>query len=115
MFRMAWRSRCVFSTSAMRTWPSPCSPKPRPGATATLARASSSLENSTLPSEAYFGGIGAQANMDPSGHGMSHPACASPLISTSRRSRYNVRICSTQSCGPVSAAAAATWIGVKAP
>ena len=60
-------------------------------------------------------GNGAHANIEPSGHGISHPADARPLISTSRRSRYTPRICSTQSCGPVSAVTAATWIGVKAP
>ena len=29
--RAAWRMRCSFSTSAMRTYSSPCSPKPMPG------------------------------------------------------------------------------------
>ena len=31
MLRAAWRMRCSFSTKAMRTWPSPFSPKPAPG------------------------------------------------------------------------------------
>src|SRR5206468_11113017 len=52
IFRTACRSRCVFSTSAIRTWLSPYSPKPIPGATATLARESKSLLNPTDPSEA---------------------------------------------------------------
>ena len=34
---------------------------------------------------------------------------------TSRRLWYLRRISSTQSCGPSSAAMAATWIGVKVP
>jgi len=51
MFRTACLSRSRFSTGAMRTWPSPYSPKPRPGATATLASASSSFENSTMMAE----------------------------------------------------------------
>ena len=40
-----------------------------------------------------------------------------PKLSTSasRRLLYMARISSTHSCGPFSAAAAATWIGVKAP
>src|SRR6185312_11934318 len=49
MLRVAWRMRCTFSTRAMRTWPSPYSPNPTPGATATSAFSSSCLENSRLP------------------------------------------------------------------
>ena len=49
MLRAAWRMRCSFSTSAMRTKPSPRSPNPVPGDTATSAFSTSSLENSTLP------------------------------------------------------------------
>src|SRR6185295_13712264 len=37
MPRTAWRRRCSFSISAMRTWSSPYSPKPTPGATAIFA------------------------------------------------------------------------------
>eukprot|EP01037_Dinobryon_pediforme_P006024 gene6023-6097_t len=115
MLRSAWRSRCVFSTRAMRTWVSPCSPKPMPGATATRAFSSSSLLNPTLPRCAKRSGIGAQANIEPSGLGTIQPAACSPRISTSRRSRYSSRISVTQSCGPFSAAVAAIWIGAKAP
>ena len=49
MLRAAWRMRCSFSTSAIRTYPSPCSPKPTPGETATSAFSTRSVENSTLP------------------------------------------------------------------
>ena len=47
--------------------------------------------------------------------GMSQPARAK--LSTRHRGARGrwQRISSTQSCGPLSAAAAATWIGVKAP
>ena len=40
--------RCSFSTSAMRTKPSPYSPKPIPGETATSAFSTSSVEFSTI-------------------------------------------------------------------
>ncbi len=43
MLRAAWRMRWRFSTSAMRTWPSPYSPNPMPGETATLASAQQHL------------------------------------------------------------------------
>src|SRR6266581_4812353 len=46
----AWRRRCSFSISAMRTWSSPWSPKPMPGATAILAPSSRRLVNSIEPS-----------------------------------------------------------------
>jgi len=85
MLRAAWRMRCSFSTSAMRTWPSPYSPKPMPGATATLASLNSSLENSSEPRSANASGIGAQANMLAAGLGTAQPAAASDEIRTSRR------------------------------
>jgi len=47
--------------SAMRTKPSPRSPKPVPGDTATSAFSTRSLENSTLPSVLNGSGIGDQA------------------------------------------------------
>src|SRR5262249_38085425 len=62
--RAAWRMRCSFSTSAMRTKPSPRSPKPVPGDTATSAFSTRSFENSTLPSTWNGSGIGAQANIE---------------------------------------------------
>ena len=49
MLRTAWRIRCRFSTSARRTWPSPYSPKPMPGETATLASSSRSLLKASEP------------------------------------------------------------------
>src|SRR5436309_4651045 len=74
MLRVACRKRWRFSTSAMRTNPSPYSPKPEPGETATLARSSSSFEKPRLPSLRNSSGIGAQANIVPPGAGMSQPA-----------------------------------------
>ena len=53
-------------------------------------------------------GIGAQANIVAAGLGTSQPAALKLSIKTSRRSRYNWRISSTQSCGPFKAAVAAT-------
>src|SRR6202012_5924253 len=46
--RAAWRIRCSFSTSAIRTEPSPCSPKPMPGETATSAFSINRVENSMV-------------------------------------------------------------------
>ena len=66
---MACRMRCLFSTMAMRTCASPCSPKPMPGDTATLACVSRSLEKASEPSSANALGIGAQANMMADGAG----------------------------------------------
>jgi len=43
MFRMACRSRCSFSTRAIRIYPSPFSPNARPGAIATSAWSISSI------------------------------------------------------------------------
>ena len=40
---------------------------------------------------------------------ISSPAAVSAATATSRRRRYASRISATQSCGPVSAASAATW------
>src|SRR5262245_60035394 len=65
--RAACLMRCSFSTSAMRTCASPYSPKPTPGATATLACSSSSFENRSEPSGRKASGIGAQANIDAGG------------------------------------------------
>ena len=77
--------RCSFSTSAMRTKPSPRSPKPVPGETATSAFSTSSVENSTLPSVWNGSGIGAQANIDARGAGTCQPARPKLSTSTSRR------------------------------
>src|SRR5690606_32541447 len=81
--RTAWRTRCSFSTRPKRTKPSPYSPKPIPGATATSASVSSSLEKASEPSGARSGGSGAQANIVAGGLGTCQPAAASPSISTS--------------------------------
>jgi hypothetical protein len=77
--------RCSFSTSAMRTYPSPYSPKPVPGDTATSAFSTRSVENSTLPRVWNGSGIGAQANMEARGDGIIQPARAKDSTSTSRR------------------------------
>src|ERR1700751_2448918 len=58
----------------MRTKPSPYSPKPTPGDTATLARSSSSFEKARLPMPRYSAGTGAQANIDAAGGGTSPQA-----------------------------------------
>jgi ammonium transporter, Amt family len=87
VFRAACRSRCSFSTSAIRTWPSPSSPKPTPGATATCASASRRLANSIEPIGRKASGIGAHANMLASGGGMSQPA--RPKLET-RQSRRDL-------------------------
>src|SRR4029079_16435973 len=85
MLRAACRMRCSFSTSAMRTKPSPRSPKPVPGDTATSAFSTSSLENSTLSRLLNGSGIGDQANIEALGGGTSHPARPKLSTSTSRR------------------------------
>src|SRR6185369_2371048 len=85
MLRAAWRIRCSFSTSAMRTKPSPRSPKPVPGETATSAFSTSSFENSTLPMSRNGSGIGDQANIDAVGGGTSQPARLKLSTITSRR------------------------------
>ena len=74
MLRAACRMRCSFSTSAIRTKPSPCSPKPMPGETATSAFSTSSVENSTLPRPGKLPGMGVHANIEARGGGMSQPA-----------------------------------------
>src|SRR5437870_6898291 len=74
MLRVAWRRRWRFSTRAMRTKPSPYSPKPIPGDTATLARSSKSFEKARLPMPRYSAGTGAQANIEAAGGGTSQPA-----------------------------------------
>src|SRR5690606_40771940 len=53
MLRAAWRMRCSFSTSASRTYWSPYSPNPTPGATATPVSSIRSLANSSEPRCAY--------------------------------------------------------------
>ena len=85
ILRTAWRSRWLFSTRAMRTKPSPCSPNPSPGDTATLALIRSCLANSIEPASRKRSGTGAQANMEASGAGISQPAAAMLFTSTSRR------------------------------
>src|SRR6266404_5247335 len=85
ILRTAWRMRCLFSTRAMRTWASPCSPKPMPGETATWAWVSISLEKASDPSSANAAGIGAQANMLADGAGRFQPAVAALLV---RRARF---------------------------
>src|SRR4029079_13954897 len=85
MLHAACRMRCSFSTSAMRTNPSPRSPKPVPGDTATSAFSTRSLENSTLPRPLNGSGIGDQANIEAAGGGTSHPARPKLSTSTSRR------------------------------
>jgi hypothetical protein len=77
--------RCSFSTSAMRTKPSPYSPKPIPGETAMSAFSTRSLENSTLPRLLNGSGIGDQANIEARGDGTSQPARLKLSTSTSRR------------------------------
>jgi hypothetical protein len=73
------------------------------------------LADAIEPSGRKASGIGAQANIDASGEGISHPA--RPKLSTrqSRLALYSRRFAPTMSCGPLSAAVAATWIGVNAP
>src|SRR3984893_1810001 len=87
MLRVAWRRRWRFSTRAIRTKPSPYSPQPIPGDTATLARSSSNFEKARLPIARKAEGIGAQANIVASGSGIGHPAWRKPSTSTSRRAR----------------------------
>src|SRR4029453_3964578 len=60
MPRTAWRMRWRFSISAKRTEPSPVSPEPTPGDTATCASTSSRLLNSSDPMPRSGSGIGAQ-------------------------------------------------------
>ena len=95
--RAAWRRRCSFSTRAMRTKPSPSSPKPTPGATATWASVSSRLENSIAPRLWKRSGIGAQANIEACGTGISQPARPKHSTSTSRRLLVERRGC-TRRC-----------------
>src|SRR5512141_2143836 len=85
--RIACRIRCSFSTSANRTNPSPCSPKPTPGETATLAFVRSSFENSTEPISRNGSGIGAHTNIVPLGFSNSHPMRANPSTRQSLRFR----------------------------
>ena len=101
--------------SAKRTCPSPYSPKPIPGDTDTFALASTCFVNSSEPSARYAWGIFAHTYMDAFGTSTGHPASSRPLHSTSRRAWYLAAICATQSCGPSSAAMAATWMGVNVP
>ena len=58
-----------------------------PGATATPASVSSRLANSIDPRSRNGSGIGAQANIDACGGGMSQPARPKHSTSTSRRLR----------------------------
>jgi hypothetical protein len=55
--RSACRVRSSFSISENRTCPSPWSPNPTPGLTATFASSSSFFENSIDPSARYCSGI----------------------------------------------------------
>ena len=62
--RAACRMRCSFSTSAMRMKPSPYSPKPRPGETATIGLLDQQLGRTRPSRDGGSGsGIGAQANI----------------------------------------------------
>src|SRR6266851_2082784 len=83
--RNACRVRSSFSISENRTCPSPCSPNPTPGLTATLASSSSFFENSTDPIPRYCSGIRAHANIVALGSSTGHPSLFSPGTSTSRR------------------------------
>src|SRR6185312_1333865 len=85
MLRAAWRMRCSFSTSARRTYWSPYSPKPTPGATATPVSWISSLANSSEPISANWSGIGDQMNIVALGDGRRQPARAKLSTITSRR------------------------------
>src|SRR5690606_7044758 len=69
MLRAACRMRCSFSTSARRTYWSPYSPKPTPGATATPVSWISSFANSSEPRCAYWSGIGDHTNIVAFGEG----------------------------------------------
>ncbi len=115
MPRTACRVRFSFSIIAKRTYSSPYSPKPMPGDTETFAFASSFFVNSSEPAARYGSGILAHTYIDAFGMSTIHPASCSPLTSTSRRFWYFIAISATQSCGPSSAAIAATWIGVNVP
>jgi len=115
MLRTAWRMRCSFSMRLKRRWPSPYSPKPTPGETATCARSSSILANSSDPIARNSSGSGAHTNIVARGLSNSQPALASPSHSTSRRLQYSCRVCSTQSCGPSSALMAAICTGMNMP
>ena len=59
--------------------------EPMPGATATSAFSTRSLENSRLPRGRNFSGIRTQANIEAVGGGMTQPALPKESISTSRR------------------------------
>src|SRR5512141_2300757 len=85
--RIACLIRCSFSTSANRTNPSPCSPKPIPGGTATLAFVRRSFENSTEPISRNGSGMGAHTNIVPFGFSNSHPMRANPSTRQSLRFR----------------------------
>src|SRR5262249_7917762 len=85
--RPACEIRCSFSTSANRTWPSPRSPNPTPGETATPAFLSSNFANSSEPIFANGSGTLAHTNIVPLGEGTLHPAAFRPLIRQSRRLR----------------------------
>ncbi|WP_338304798.1 fructose-bisphosphatase class II, partial [Bradyrhizobium ottawaense] len=56
-----------FSTMAMRTYPSPCSPKPTPGETATPDFSTIRVANCMLPTLRKASGSGTQANIEASG------------------------------------------------
>jgi len=83
--RTACLMRCSFSTRARRTYPSPHSPKPMPGETATLASLKRNLENSREPIFLKAGGISAQTNMVALGFATSQPARLRPSTRMSRR------------------------------
>src|SRR5271169_2359618 len=72
--RSACRVRSSFSINENRTCPSPCSPKPTPGLTATFASSSSLFENSTDPSARYCSGIFAHANIVAFGRSTGQPS-----------------------------------------
>jgi hypothetical protein len=116
MLRRACRVRCSFSIRPKRTWPSPYSPKPIPGDTATLASRSSFLLNSREPMVRLVG----RGNPRPDKHGglRRRDLPAGGIQSVAEHvaaARYMALISPTQLWSPSSAAMAATWIGVNMP
>src|SRR3984885_8338201 len=84
--RRACRVRSSFSINEKRTCPSPCSPKPTPGLTATFASSSSRMENSTAPRLRYWSGILPHTNIVAFGSVTGHPTLFRPGTSASRLS-----------------------------
>jgi hypothetical protein len=74
-----------------------------------------SLENSRLPRDRNFSGIGAQHEHAGIRRGHVPTGAAEALDHHIPAFLVDARVSTMQSSGPFSAAAAATWIGVKAP